>query len=176
MIKNYIGIFIIFILVAAAVAYGFTSSGSPAKIRAQKFDQQRSLHLSSLSYSINNYYSKNGILPPTLGDAYSISSYSLREVPKDPETKENYEYIPGAGGSYKLCAVFSEKSSEEDVKDVYERSVLMYESNLNQHPKGYYCASFTAPARRTNTYQPTDFRQYTTPTITPTIFSPSPTL
>lgn len=140
MIKNLIGIIIVAIIVICAVIYGFTSSGSPTAARAEKFDTQRVSDLSSIMYSINSYYSINKVLPPTIQDAQKVNGYNT--VLTDPETKSNYEYIPGVDNAYKLCAVFSEKQPQENN---FANARYNAYPEFSTHPKGSYCFELTAP-------------------------------
>lgn len=135
MIKSYIGIFIVGIVVVAAIIYGLNSSGSPAATRAAKFDQQRISDLYMIQSSINSYYTQNKVLPPSAADALNMYNGSIK--PADPETKMNYEYIPGVNNAYQLCATFSAKSVEAKLNTPKYSTY----TEFGEHPKGHHCFS-----------------------------------
>lgn len=141
MIKNYIGIGILTILIIMAIMYGFSSTGSPFQIRAQKFDAQRVTDITNLKYQVDNYYTTNGHLPNSIGDL-SKSSYNTGSN-KDPETGKGYELKRVADSKYQICATFS--TSSKDMKYSTTTPYSIY-GNLYEHPKGYYCFDFSAPA------------------------------
>lgn len=142
MIKNIIGIVVVAIVVISAIIYGFTSSGSPANARAEKFDTQRIADLSGIYNSVNAAYTASGVLPQTIEQAYKDSGYGTMTY-TDPETKTPYEYIPGDKRSYRLCATFSAKSP--DITN--NRNTYYPYGEFSKHPKGYHCFSLTTPVR-----------------------------
>lgn len=171
MIKNYIGIFILSLIVIGAIIYGFSSSGSPAHVRALKFDTQRISDINSLKYNIDDYYRTNGYLPATLENARP--AYNRTSAITDPETKKSYEYIPGSSNDYKLCAVFSVSNLNDATK---QKANYTYYSNDFKHPKGYYCFSLSAPQPSPTPIPYVYPAPITYPTSAPTvpIYTPSP--
>lgn len=97
----------------AAIITGFMIVGSPIKERDQKFDDQRVSDLSSIQdYIVNNYWTRTGELPQSLGNLKDpLSSYL---VVNDPETNQPYEYMVTGPTSFKLCATFSLPSREDE--------------------------------------------------------------
>ncbi len=136
MIKYFIAMLIVGIMVAGAVVYGFTSTGSPFYVRMQKFDTKRTTDISSISYEVQNYYEKNKALPNSIDEIKQSSTYSSFET-TDPETKKPYEYEKGVGSIYKLCANFSTSTLD----DVGKNPNTMYLDKKYLHPKGRYCYS-----------------------------------
>ncbi len=126
-------------MVIGAVAYGFTSTGSPFYVRMQKFDAKRTADIVAMSYEIQNYYEKNKSLPNSLNDIKQSGSYSSYEI-IDPETKKPYTYEPGIGSSYKICANFSTSTLEESGR----KSMPVMYGYIDEyiHPKGSTCFSF----------------------------------
>lgn len=171
MIKDVVGIIVVGILILGAIIYGFSSSGSPAQVRSIKFDSQRLSDINNLKYRIEAYYSVNQKLPVTLEEADAEYRYSGSIMPVDPETKKDYEYIPGVGLEYKLCATFSRSNIEETQRQ--SNNYAIYGSNL-EHPKGYFCFDMTISPKPTRV---TDL-QHLTPTPTIILYStpmPKPT-
>lgn len=137
----------------AAVIYAFTVSGGPMESRNRQFDDQRTRNISSLKYEIENYYNKNYKLPETLNDLAS-DQYASKYI-KDPETGENFEYIPYAKSgliAYQLCANFSTDSQKiNNNNGMYN---LSYSGELT-HPKGRHCFSFDILTYMNNNVYPT---------------------
>ena len=96
------------VLVLLAIVYGFSIMGSPTLVRSLRFDEQRVLDLQSIQWHVVNYWQQKGKLPKSLADINDpISGY---KNPRDPHTKEEYKLVLGEGQSFKLCAVFEQKS------------------------------------------------------------------
>lgn len=135
MIKNYILILILTILMLSAFGYGIFRSGSPFETRGKRFDEQRVSDISTLSYSIENYYRQKNRLPQTLSEIPKDSLYG-KDI-KDPESNQPYGYQVLNNTNYKLCADFSTDSSKSKrPQDIYS----LYGSNAKfQHPQGNYC-------------------------------------
>lgn len=170
MIKSFFGIIIVALVVLGAIIYGFSSSGSPAQVRAIKFDSQRLQDINVLKSYIEGYYKINQHLPGNLEEAQQITSSYARDYPSDPETKKSYDYIPGSGVNYKLCATFSRSNMDEEQRR--SNNFAIYGNNFS-HPKGYHCFDMSIPQTKlprptgTQLYPtPTTFR-YMTPTLTP---------
>lgn len=136
MIKYILAMIVIGLMVAGAVVYGFTSTGSPFYVRMQKFDTKRATDISSISYEVQNYYEKNKVLPNSLDEVKQSASYSSFEI-TDPETKKSYEYEKGVGSVYKICANFSTSTLEGSDKNPN----TLYLDKKFLHPKGRYCYS-----------------------------------
>lgn len=165
MIKYYLGIGVVTLMVVAAIIYGFTGSGSPASVRAAKFDALRLQNLNDLKYTVESYYRTNSELPLTLDQASQGGGIGL----KDPETGKSYEYIPGNGVNYQLCAVFSASNLNSATK---QRSVYdYYGGNSNSlHGKGRKCFDYTVTPNYRNAYP--NYNLAPTSLPTPTLFVP----
>lgn len=130
MIKYLLAIGFISTLVLAVIIYIFVTKGTPGTIRAEKFDQTRQQDISRLKGSIENYYFKNKKLPNSVADLAEGSS----SVKKDPETNNDYVYVPGEDLNYQLCATFNLESKETE----NSRYQNYYDQEF-KHPKGYHC-------------------------------------
>ncbi|OHA21126.1 MAG: hypothetical protein A2849_00885 [Candidatus Taylorbacteria bacterium RIFCSPHIGHO2_01_FULL_51_15] len=128
------------LLVLAAIVYGFFVMGSPASIRALRFDERRVGDLQGIQWQVVNFWQLKGVLPQTLAALEDpIAGYT---VPTDPETSSAYTYSVTKPLSFKLCAVFG-----TDVKDSngtrYPKSMTPYGEGLeNQnwsHAAGEQC-------------------------------------
>lgn len=160
MIKNYLGILLIGLVVLGVIIYGFTSSGSPIKVRGMKFDSQRVSDISNLKYQVEYYYRTNNRLPATLADVESAyKGYSPVKQPIDPETKKSYDYIPGERRNYKLCGTFSLSNLNDSQK---QKNNYLYFGEDFKHPQGYHCFDLTIAV-------PTPYPSYNYPTPTPQI-------
>lgn len=92
------------LVVLASLVGGFAIMGSPMTARAKRFDDRKVSDLQSIQWQIVNFWQQKGGLPKAMADLEdSISGY---RVPIDPDELP-YEYIPGEGTSFKLCATFN---------------------------------------------------------------------
>ena len=135
MIKTYIIMALVTIAVVSAVAYSFTTTGSPQNARQEKFDQERVTDLNSLKYAIEDFQYTNKSLPQSLAELKedkSTSYYSQSYT--DPETGKDYEYIKETDLTYQLCATFSTSNEKTTVRDNYG-----YSDPAFKHPKGRKC-------------------------------------
>lgn len=141
MIRAYAALTVMTIFMLGALIYAFTSSGSPFEIRNRKLDAQRIADLTTLTYQIEGYYSKNQKLPTTLIET-NIPGYSTKKI-VDPETKQEYGYKANGVTDYELCAKFSaaSKTKTEEEKLFDEQYMSNTKKRLQDHPKGEYCYS-----------------------------------
>ncbi len=95
-------------VVVASVVAGFFVVGSPARARLEQLDQRRVSDLQSIQSYVVSFWQSKERLPKTLDELKD----DLRGVaaPADPETGAAYEYDPGEGATFTLCATFALKS------------------------------------------------------------------
>ncbi len=92
-------------LVIVSLGAGFFASGSPALQRARTLDQRRLSDLGAIAGTIHGEAltrPKESFQLPGNLSAPAFAGLNLA----DPATGQPYEYIPGAGSSYQLCARF----------------------------------------------------------------------
>lgn len=96
-------------IVTIAVLAGFFIVGSPKEERLRRFDAQKISSLQTIQSYIVEYYRAKNELPQNL----SLLNDELRGVivPKDPQTKSNFEYQITGDLSFSLCADFNRPSS-----------------------------------------------------------------
>lgn len=92
-------------LVIFAIVGGFFIVGSPQYQRQLKQDATRVQDLQNIQWQIVNYWQQKEKLPASLADLKDPISNNI--IPLDPATKQSYEYIPGEGMSFQLCATFA---------------------------------------------------------------------
>jgi hypothetical protein len=115
-------------IVALMLVLGFWQLGSPGKQREFRADAQRVQHLFQLSSQIKNYWSSHGSqLPPNV-DQLPANVFA------DPVTHAHYEYRPGSGSHYELCASFARPSD------------AISEQRQWVHPAGHHCFPLDATA------------------------------
>lgn len=144
----YIGFGLVTVLFVGAIIYGFVSTGSPWQKRAQKLDQVRMENFTSLTYSIQTYFTTYQRLPNLLSDLSNAENNI-----KDPETGEIYEYIIVDNNNYKLCTKFGtdssvnkkEGGSSKVVPNVIGLDDTYDTSRGKNHKKGYDCISYSIP-------------------------------
>lgn len=109
---SWMGIFdkVLIVLVGVGVVAGFWIAGSPAQQRSIRFDEQRVSDLSTIQYQIIDYWQRKKALPQnTLDLTNNISGFV---VPKDPESRTDYDYRVISLLSFELCATFTTSNSE----------------------------------------------------------------
>lgn len=92
------------VIAIAAVVAGLRTIGSPREARRRQLDARRVENLTTIQQGVDAYVHEHHRLPASLDDALTPRAPSLALA--DPVTGARYEYAPGAGFSYQLCAVF----------------------------------------------------------------------
>jgi len=120
--------------VVVAVVIGIILLDSPAQERVGRLDERRVSDLREMSFAVDAYWTREGILPASLEDL-AIGEPIVSEL-ADPTTGEPYEYRVLDVGTYELCAVFESESGvrERDVRFQY----------LWSHDVGRQCFQFEA--------------------------------
>ena len=96
-------------VVALMLVLGFWQLGSPGRQREFRGDAQRVQQLFQLSSQIKSYWSSHASQLPANIDQLPGSAFV------DPITRVPYEYHPGQGSQYELCATFARSSEHSDV-------------------------------------------------------------
>src|SRR3989344_2684189 len=92
--------------VVAILGFGFYTVGLPATQRLHKQDEQRMADLYQIKNWVFDYYRTNGKLPENLE---ALKNNGFDPLPKDPETKEFYEYKIVSQDSFDVCGNFNTK-------------------------------------------------------------------
>lgn len=93
----------------------------------KKLDEQRMDDFLSIKNEIQYFYQDENRLPRSLIELQRYTDQSSFGI-KDPQTKKQYDYIPTALSSYKLCTAWSTVNQKDT--DTF-------------HPKGYYCLNYS---------------------------------
>ncbi|HKQ86529.1 MAG TPA: DUF5671 domain-containing protein [Candidatus Acidoferrales bacterium] len=121
------------LVVFVMVALGFWNNGGPARQRMRRADDRRLQDLYTLTAQIQNHWRSPANaqkLPAHLDELTGAAT-------SDPITRQGYEYHPGQGSGYQLCATFSLASmSRENLPD---SRVQVW-----SHPAGHYCFQLDA--------------------------------
>ncbi len=132
------------VCVALLAALGFGFTGAPKRLRTERADARRLQDLFTLSQQINLRWGGNGHkLPEHLDELRNVAL-------ADPVTRAGYEYLPGEGSEYQLCATFSAASRRDEAQNAKEWA----------HPAGHHCFSLDAaqpPPSPPYVYMPSDF-------------------
>lgn len=131
-------------IVTIAVIAGFFIVGSPKEERLRRFDEVRVQDLQFLQSEIINYWMNKNLIPENLlllrDDIRGVN------IPRDPETGNEYRYAVKGPLSFSLCAVFARPTIESDVtKTKFSRPSAPYpaESYYGQenwmHGSGEVC-------------------------------------
>jgi hypothetical protein len=119
-------------IVALMLILGFLQLGPPRAQRALRADAQRSQQLYELGSQVQNYWRIHASqLPPSIGNLQGRHS--------DPITQTPYEYVPGQGSQFQLCATFAKESPTQD-SNTYPASEFW------THPAGHHCFTLDATA------------------------------
>jgi hypothetical protein len=105
----------VFGLVVAGVAIGFATIGPPQHVRLIELDHQRVNDLQSIENSVRDVdslrRSQTVIAPPR----------SRLDWPRDPVTRQPYEYRRETATRYRLCATFGLPSAADPTDSVPAR-------------------------------------------------------
>lgn len=124
------------VAVIGALVAALAVIGSPARQRAQRFDERRVRELMQLQAAIDRYASNETRLPASLAAlARSASADGLTLV--DPETGARYGYAVLDARRYRLCATFATARRKGDA-DTFDDAWL--------HPAGRHCFVRARPA------------------------------
>ena len=121
-------------LVIAGLVLGFWQLGGRPRQRDLRADDVRLDHFVAIAGAIHNKWTASAVdesrkLPATL-EEFRATNNAIRTA--DPITGVPYEYIPGAGPQYELCAVFATASTDTNIRRGWT------------HPKGRHCFSMNA--------------------------------
>jgi len=102
--------------VVAGLGLGLTLSGSPAKQPALARDERRLQDMALITQEVADRWNQKdpsvaATLPASLAEM--TRGTPLAEHIADPLTKRPYEYHPGEGSHYSLCALFEEPTPAE---------------------------------------------------------------
>ena len=138
---------LVVLMVSTVVVGGLYLAGSPSKVRAQNFDNQRLNELQQLSSVIEMHYGANRALPKTLQDIQPPYPLTVN----DPETKQPYDYRTTGDSTYELCATFA-LPTQNDVPNGYPRAMPYPAKPYGvitppdwTHPAGRHCFSLEVP-------------------------------
>ncbi|MFA5987815.1 MAG: DUF5671 domain-containing protein [Candidatus Paceibacterota bacterium] len=124
------------VFVAATVVGAFFMIGSPETNRLLNIDGTRISDLQNIQWQIVNFWQQKGVMPSTLD--MLTDNISGFVVPKDPVTKEPYEYVVVSGTSFSLCSTFALESNEKN--DVQAMPVYGISGNDSWvHKAGHQC-------------------------------------
>jgi hypothetical protein len=119
-------------VVVLMLILGFSQLGSPGKQREFRADAQRIQQLFQLSSQIKLYWSSHSSQLPSNLDQLPNAAFLL-----DPVTRAPYEYHPGQGSQYQLCATFTQASESRDIAPGQRQW---------NHAAGHHCFALDATA------------------------------
>ena len=105
------------LVVVATVVGAIIVLGSPGQQRLLRLDERRVGDLVGIKNAVTLYVTKYDALPLDL--AALANQPNLRIKQSDPETGAAYEYAIVGERSYRLCAVFADKSEGDRVPPPY---------------------------------------------------------
>lgn len=91
--------------VAAGIAAGLMTIGSPSEVRMRRLDEQRVSDLQSISNAITTYRRTHEALPATLHELVRPDVFPSVRL-KDAASGRPYDYIVKDAGAYEICAEF----------------------------------------------------------------------
>lgn len=141
-IAKIIGIakWIIMVLVAGLIIFGFYSAGSPQAARERNLDLQRVNDLQGMQSQIIYFWQQKNRLPVNAAELTdTVSGYA---APADPETGQVYEYKVLGALQFELCANFKTQGQSGNVQvapDIPKSASLALYSDNWQHDIGRVC-------------------------------------
>jgi len=129
---------VISLIILVSVIGGFVVFGSPSFARKIQFDERKISDLQNIQYQILNYWQTKKELPPNLG--VFRDSFSGYNVPKDPQTQNDYEYNIKDKDNlvFELCAVFNTESRKFSQGKITQPRMLTISENW-EHNSGRFC-------------------------------------
>ena len=123
------------VAVLITVAIGFWLVGTPSMQRDRKLDERRISDLQMLESYVTSFWQNNKQLPKLLSDL------KFDNLPKDPQTGIQYDYIVTGDLSYQLCADFKliSQVTNDKIPQVYPS---FYPENWD-HKSGRVCFNRT---------------------------------
>lgn len=131
------------VLIAGFVVTGFFIVGSPKEQRAIKMDNQRISDLQIIQSQMIYYWQQKERLPQNI-EALKDPLYGI-DLPKDPVSGTNYEFILTGDLSFKLCATFDTVSRTDNQLGAISAPMIDYrmgEKVVSEnwlHDAGYTC-------------------------------------
>lgn len=128
----------VIVIILTLLVLGFTKIGSPFQERLKRFDYQKVSDLQGIQSQIIFYWQGKERLPQKLEDLEDpISGY---KVPKNPQTKESYEYSVKSDNEFELCTNFN-LEGQEQFPSTEIPSVVSDSKNVSnwKHEAGKYC-------------------------------------
>ncbi|MEI8123559.1 MAG: DUF5671 domain-containing protein [bacterium] len=129
---------IVSIIILIGITYGVIQNGSPITLRAKQMDERRLSDLMTIQNQIvYSQWQNKGDIPTNLEVLNEPISGFV--IPKDPETRESYEYRKISTNSFELCATFKTGSNDSS----RSKSMVINPANtVNenwQHASGRVC-------------------------------------
>ena len=120
------------LVILLTIVFSIYTFGNPNKVRDLNIDSSKVDDLTSISFSMSNFYSQNNKLPENLNQ--------LGNNIKDKDTGLDYGYMfmSASSSKYSLCATFKR---DMDYKNDYNLSDW-------SHPKGDYCFELDAAKKQ----------------------------
>lgn len=124
------------VAVVSGLSLGLTLTGSPIRQPAIARDERRLQDMAIITQEVAERWNRRDpssefVMPQDL--AGTAQGTPLAAHISDPLTGRPYEYVPGAGTHYTLCAVFEEPTPGE-----------VWTAAVWRHPKGKACFQFNA--------------------------------
>ena len=99
---------ILIVAVVSSIIVGIFLLGPPSEWRLRRLDERRVSDLRELSYAIDEYWTRESMLPSSLDELSWEDEWLAGLV--DPETREPYEYRMLSSRTYELCAEFAQET------------------------------------------------------------------
>jgi hypothetical protein len=99
------------LVVIATLCLSFLIIGSPFEQRVYRLDETRVMDLSNISQQIIYHRQNYKVVPETVSALEQTGFF----VPRDPETRADYEYRRISDMKFELCATFSRQTRPVDI-------------------------------------------------------------
>lgn len=131
------------VVILVFIIIGFSVIGSPRSQRLYRYDDRKISDLQNIQWQVISHWQTYGSIPNTIQELSNSSSINYYNIPKDPETGENYGYTKTSDLSFEICATFNKTNKAENLQimPMYIEKTGMNENW--QHEEGRACFSRT---------------------------------
>lgn len=134
------------VVILVFIIIGFSVIGSPRSQRLYRYDDRKISDLQNIQWQVISHWQTYGSIPNTIQELSNSSSINYYNIPKDPETGENYGYTKTSDLSFEICATFNKANKTNKAENLQIMPMYIEKTGMNenwQHEKGRECFSRT---------------------------------
>jgi hypothetical protein len=132
------------VIILISIILGFSVLGSPQSQRLLRYDNQKVTDLQNIQWQVISFWQTNGSVPVDINEMESAQPNT--SIPRDPQTKDNYEYNKTGAMTFELCANFNKENKNINQNQYIGavpmsypvKGTIIQNDNWN-HSAGRYC-------------------------------------